>query len=81
MAIKYIHQPVRKAPADEAYLLCDTDELLAIRLTGSHVDQFRNILQRALNCAPPHDPQYADWFALADLLEGKKEIKGESQGV
>lgn len=43
--------------------------------------QFRNILQRALNCAPPHDPQYADWFVLADLLEDKKEIKGESQGV
>ena len=49
---------------------------LTLRYAG--LEQFRNILQRALNCAPPHEEQYKDWFALADLLEGKTEVKGAS---
>lgn len=50
-----------------------------IGLDAEGVKQFRNILQRALNCAPPHDPRYKDWFELAEMLEGRKEIKGPSQ--
>ena len=50
-------------------------------LSPEAVVQFRNILSRALNCAPPHEEQYRDWFELAEMLEGRKEIKGPSQGV
>lgn len=49
-------------------------------LCPSAVAQFKNILQRALNCAPPHEDQYKDWFELAELLEGRVEVKGASQG-
>lgn len=49
---------------------------IQVSLDVEGIKQFRNILQRALNCAPPHDPQYKDWFKLADMLEGRKEIRG-----
>lgn len=52
---------------------------LTVSMGPEGVKQFRNILQRALNCAPPQEEQYKDWFELADLLEGRKEIKGQPQ--
>lgn len=51
-------------------------ERIVVHLLGDiAVSEFRNILKRALNCAPPHLPEYKDWYKLADLFEKLQQTK------
>lgn len=42
-----------------------------LALIGEAPAQLATLLARALNTLPPHDPQWKDWFELADALDSK----------
>lgn len=72
---------MNKANLAAHLILGPANEHMALTLSmgPTGIAQLRNILQRALNCAPPHDPQYVDWIQLSDLLEGHETSKGQTQ--
>jgi hypothetical protein len=44
-------------------------ERILVHLSEESIVQMQTILNRALNCIPPEDPQWKDWFELSDRLE------------
>ena len=51
------------------YVNNQTHDPVNIVITDQHIEQLKVILNRALNCIPPEDPQWKDWFELSDRLE------------
>jgi len=43
-------------------------------LTENSVEQLQYLLNRALNCLPPHDPKWKEWFELSDKIEKNSAI-------
>ena len=67
MSIKFIHTPAVQLDEDLEDILGKSQATFAMRLTGEHVEQFKQILARGLNTAPPEI--WEDWIKLSDALQ------------
>ena len=63
------YQGISKQDADVMDIPPEEPSLQLILTSHEDISTFYNLLQRALNCAPPEKPDHKDWFALSDKLE------------
>lgn len=66
MSIKFIHTPAVRLDEDLEDLLGKSQAVFAMRLTGESIQEFKEILSRGLNTAPPE--KWADWIKVSDAL-------------